>query len=283
MQRMSGALLGVWVFLAASCAGSSGSATPPATGPADTPTATAPGAIRLTGTLEAVRSRTITAPRLAGVMTPMIITSLASPGTFVQEGDLIVSFDPQEQQRIAFDRRAELVELDSQIDKKRAEQAAAESKDRTGLVASKNDIERAKLAVATNDLIAQVAAEKNLLTLEQNLARYEQLQKTFDLKREAASADLRILEIRRDRAARALTYAEQNSTRMEIRAPFPGLVVIKTTWRPGSQGPVEIVEGDEVRPGLPIIDIVDTSAMQVRARVNQADAAAVKRGMPATS
>jgi HlyD family secretion protein len=68
---------------------------------------------------------------------------------------------------------------------------------------------------------------------------------------------------------------------MEIRAPFPGLVVIKTTWRPGSQGPVEIVEGDEVRPGLPIIDIVDTSAMQVRARVNQADAATVKRGMPA--
>jgi multidrug resistance efflux pump len=45
---------------------------------------------------------------------------------------------------------------------------------------------------------------------------------------------------------------------------------------------VEIMEGDEVRPGYPIIDVVDTSAMQVRARVNQADAGLVHEGQAAT-
>lgn len=241
-----------------------------------------PGAIRLSGTLEAVRSRTISAPRLAGSYATMTITTLAKPGTRVQAGDLLLEFDPQEQQRMAFDRQAELVDLDSQIERKHADQAAEEQKDRTGLVAAENDIARAKLAVSTNALIAQVAAEKNTLTLQQGVAKLEQLQATFQLRREAAAADLRILEIRRERAARALRYAEQNATTMQVRAPFPGLVVVKTTYRPGTQGMVEILEGDDVRPGLPIIDLVDTSAMQVRARINQADAEVVKPGMPAT-
>lgn len=242
----------------------------------------ASSAIRLTGTVEAVRSRTVGVPRLAGASAAMIITTLARPGLRVQEGDVLVQFDPQEQQRIAFDRRAEVVDLDSQIEKKRAELAAAEAKDRTGLVAAENDVERSKLAVATNDLIAKVAAEKNTLTLEQNLAKLAQLKTTFALKREAAAADIRILEIRRERSARALQYAEGNATKMAIRAPFAGLVVVKRTWRPGREGQVEIVEGDEVRPGMPIIDIVDTSAMLVRAKINQADAEQVRAGMPAT-
>ncbi len=239
------------------------------------------GSIRFTGLLEAVRSRTIPAPRLAGTPTPMIITFLARPGTRVKEGERVLAFDQQEQARLANDKRAEVVDLESQIDRKKAEQVAAETKDQTGIIAAENDVERAKLAVATNDLIAKVAAEKNSLTLEQNVARLEQLRATFKLKREAAAADLQILEIRRERAQRALSYAEQNASKMEVLAPFPGLIVVKTTYKPGREGQVEIIEGDEVRPGIPVIDIVDTSTMQVRARVNQADAQSVRQGQSA--
>ena len=53
---------------------------------------------------------------------------------------------------------------------------------------------------------------------------------------------------------------------MEVLAPFPGLIVVKTTYKAGREGQVEIIEGDEVRPGLPVIDIVDTSTMHVRER-----------------
>ena len=272
----------VWIVMAAlvgACRPSGGPA-PEATSPvASTPAA---GAIRLTGNLEAIRSRTVAVPRLAGTTSAMIITTLAKPGARVEAGDVLVEFDPQEQQRLASDRRAELIDLDSQIDRKRAEQAAAEAKERTGIVAAENDIARAKLAVSTNELVARVVAEKNTLTLQQHTARLEQLQTTFKLRREAAAADLRILEIRKERAERALRYAEENATRMRILAPFPGLVVVKTMWRPGREGAVEIMEGDEVRPGYPIIDVVDTSAMQVRARVNQADAGLVRGGQAAT-
>jgi multidrug resistance efflux pump len=219
---------------------------------------------------------------MSGSYAPMTITTMAKPGTRAKANDLLLEFDPQDQLRAASDKRAELVDLDSQIERKRADQAAADEKDHTGIVAAENDIERAKLAVSTNDLIARVAAEKNTLTLQQNIAKLEQLQATAALKREAAVADMRILEIRRERSARALRYAEENSTKMQVRAPFAGLVVVKTMYKQGSQGQVEILEGDSVRPGMAIIDLVDTSAMQVRARVNQADAEIVKAGMPAT-
>jgi len=145
---------------------------------------------------------------------------------------------------------------------------------------AENDVARARLSVRTNDLIARIEAEKNTLSLEQATARLAQLQTTSALKREAAVAELQILQIRRERAERALRYAEKNAELMEIRAPFSGLVVIKTTFR--GSNIVEILEGDEVRPGIPIMDIVDTSSMAVRARVNQADAVLVKAGQPAT-
>ncbi len=228
------------------------------------------GPIRLSGTVEAVRIRAIQAPRLAGqTLGNLVITQLVSPGQHVTPGDLIVEFDRQDQLRAAFDRRAELLDLAEQISKKTADQTAARAKDETELKQAENDVERARLEMRKNELLPRVEAEKNTLALEQAEARLTQLKTTFDLKRVAAAADLRILEIRQERAQRALRYAEQNSSLMEVRAPFEGLAVIRTTFRNSSM--VEIQQGDEVRPGAAIVNIVDTSSMRVRARANQAD------------
>jgi len=54
------------------------------------------------------------------------------------------------------------------------------------------------------------------------------------------------------------------------------MVVLKATWKNGSMG--EVQEGEEVRPGLPILDVIDASAMRVRARVNQADVDRLRLG-----
>lgn len=239
------------------------------------------GPIRLHGTVEAVRSRTVIVPRLAGQTLPnLVITYLVAPGKPVKPGDLLVEFDRQEQRRIAFDRQAELSDLGEQLGRRRADQAAARARDETELKEAEHNVERAKLEMRKNELLPKVEAEKNALALDQAEARFAQLTTTFGLKRKAETADLRILEIRRERAERALKYAEQNATLMEVRAPFEGLAVIKTTFRP--TGMVEIQQGDEVRPGIPIIDIVDPSVMQVRVRVNQADLPFLKVGQVTT-
>ncbi len=130
-----------------------------------------------------------------------------------------------------------------------------------------------------NDLVARVEAEKNTLALEQAQARLAQLKETAVLKRQAAAAELRILEIQRERAERAFKYAEGNATLMRIEAPFAGLVVLKQIYQ--GSGFVDVQEGYEVRPGTAILDIVDPTTMQVRARVVQSDVAHVKPGQQA--
>jgi multidrug resistance efflux pump len=239
-----------------------------------------PGTLRIAGSVEAVKSVTIVTPRLRGPgSNSLVITRLAASGSRVREGDILVQFDPQDQVRTAQDRRAEYLEFEEQIRKKRSELAAARARDETELEQASNDVERARIEVAKNELLPRIEAEKNSLALEQSQAKLAALEKNFALKRRAADAEVRILEIRRDRARSAMEYAENNARRMTIAAPFDGLAVVKQVWKGGTMGDVQ--EGEEVRSGLPILDVVDPTRMQVRAKVNQADIGLVRVGQKA--
>ena len=128
---------------------------------------------------------------------------------------------------------------------------------------------RARLETNKNELVPRIQAEKNDLAVEQAIATLNQLKTTYALKRKAADADLQILKIRRDRAENAMRQAESNAERMAIVAPLSGMAVLRTIWK--SNNMAEVQEGEEVRAGQPIIDVVNPKAMRVRARVSQAD------------
>jgi HlyD family secretion protein len=249
--------------------------------PASSPVpATRPTAIRLAGTTEAARARTVLVPRLAGQNTPtLVITYLVKAGAAVKPGDRLVEFDRQEQQRIARDRQTELIDLDGQLLRKRSDQSMARARDETARISAAHDVDRARLDLLKNRFLSRLEAERNELALEQAIARLKQLDETFALKRKAEEADYKILEIRRNRSDRARRYAEDNAKLMEVRAGFAGVVVLKSVTRGSTQS--EIMEGDEVRPGVPLLDVIDPAAMQVRTRVNQADALFVTAGQSA--
>jgi HlyD family secretion protein len=227
-------------------------------------------AVRLSGTVEAVESTTIAAPRLSGPSSnSLVITKLVRAGSTVSPGDLVVEFDRQDQLKNALDRRAELQDLEQQIAKREAQERAARAKDDSEMSLAESAIGRARLDMSKNELLPKINAEKNGLALEQAQATLQQLKATYELKRSAAEADVRILRIRRDRAANAQRQAAGNAERMAIRAPIGGMAVVKTIWKGNSMADVQ--EGEEVRAGVPVVDIVNPNAMRVRARVNQAD------------
>jgi multidrug efflux pump subunit AcrA (membrane-fusion protein) len=226
--------------------------------------------VRLSGTVEAIQSTTISAPRLSGPnANSLVITRLVRAGASVQPGDLIVEFDRQQQLTNALDRRAELADLEQQIRKREAQERAAAAKDDTEIEVASSALSRAELEMVKNDMIPRIEAEKNTNALEQARATLAQLKATYQLKRKAAEADLQILRIRRDRAASAREMAETNAERMAIHSPIAGMAVLKTVWK--SNNMAEVQEGEEVRAGVPVVDIVNPNAMRVRARVNQAD------------
>ena len=236
--------------------------------------------IRATGTTEAVRSAATVAPRLAGQPYNLTITRLVAGGSRVRAGDVLVEFDRQDQVRSALDRRAEFLDLEQQILKKKADQEAALAADQTALTVADHDVGRARLEVEKNQFLARIDAEKNDLALEQATARLAQLRQALALKARSAAADLRILEIRRARAERAWRNAETNADVMIGRAPFDGLAMLRSTFRGNQMARVQ--EGDEIYAGTPVVDVVDPAAMRVRARINQVDGGAVRVGQPAT-
>ncbi len=127
-------------------------------------------------------------------------------------------------------------------------------------------------------MLSRVKAEINDQDLAESRVKLKALRGNYALKRAAAAAEHRILEIRRDRARAAMDHAIDNAKALTVLSPLDGLVVPKMTWK--GNGPADIQEGDEMSPGEPILQVVNQSSMQVRARINQADLPSVRVGLP---
>src|SRR5690242_6051037 len=152
--------------------------------------------VRLTGSTEAVRSRAVLAPRLEGAqLNTMVVTKLAAAGTRVRAGDLLVEFDRQAQVKDALDKKASYQDLVDQVAQKRAGEDAARAKDEDDLHQADDALQKAQLEMGKNEILSKIDAEKNQEALTEAQENLKQLQHTFDLKRQAAAADIKTLEI----------------------------------------------------------------------------------------
>lgn len=243
------------------------------TPPGETATATKENfvsVLRLAGSTEALRSRPILAPQLAGAqLDSMVVTKLAPAGAHVHKGDLLVQFDRQTQIKDALDKKAAYEDLVDQFAEKRAAEEAARAKDEDDLHEAQDALTKAQLEMGKNEILSRIDVEKNQEALAEAQETLKQLQHTFNLKREAAAADLKTLEIQRDRARATMLYAQSNADKMSILSPMDGVVVLNNIWLGSRMGQVQ--EGDQVRAGVPFMKVVDPSTMEVRIEVNQED------------
>jgi HlyD family secretion protein len=238
------------------------------------------GALRLRGTTEAVQTRAILAPLLAGQQVKTLtITKLAQGGKRVKRGDLLVEFDRQEQLRDFIDKQADYGKLVDQVLEEQAKENAARAKDETEMKQAEDNLSTAELEMQKVEIVSRIDAEKAQERLDEAKATLRQLRETFDLKRNAARAAIRILEIQRDRTRETMLHAQANADLMQINSPIDGVVVLNTIWKQGKIG--EVQEGDQIRPGVPFMQVVDPSRMEVRAAVNQEDFLGLRVGQTA--
>jgi multidrug efflux pump subunit AcrA (membrane-fusion protein) len=240
-----------------------------------------PGSLlRLKGTTEAVQSRAVLAPLLAGQsVSTLTIIRLTPAGTRVKQGDVLVEFDRQAQLRDYIDKQADYEKLVDQVAEEQAKESAARAKDETELKTAEDNLRKAELEIQKSEIVSRIDAEKNQENLDEAKATFDQLRQTFDLKRRAAQAAIRILEIQRDRTQQTMLHAQANADLMQIHSPLDGVVVLNTIWKQGTMG--EVQEGDQVRPGVPFMQVVNPTTMQVRVLANQQDFPSLQVGQPA--
>ena len=236
--------------------------------------------LRLTGLTEAVHMRTIVAPTLSGERSATLtVTRLAASGTRVHKGDLLAEFDRQAQMRNFVDKQAEYVDLADKAAQAQAKEIADRAKDETEIRQAESALSKAQLEMQKVELLSKIDAEKAEEALQEAQATLQQLRTTFDLKRQAAHAGIRLLEIQSDRAKQVMDHAQANAALMQIQSPIEGIVVLNTIWKQGKMGEVE--EGDQIRPGVSFMQVVDPSQMQVRTLVNQEDFLELRIDLPA--
>lgn len=236
--------------------------------------------LRLNGTTQASRSFVVLAPRLEGAQVgSMVVTKLAPSGAHVKSGDLLVEFDPQAQMKDYLDKKSAYDNLVSQVAQKQTDEDIARAKDDTAMQQADDELKRSQLEIQRNEVVSRIDAEKNQEAVDEAQTTLKQLKETYQLKRAAALAGIRILEIQRDRAKDAMHYALGNAAKMTVHSPMAGVVVYNTIWLGGRMGTVQ--QGDQVRPGLPFLQVVDPSRMEVRVELNQVDLLKIHPGQRA--
>jgi multidrug resistance efflux pump len=174
------------------------------------------------------------------------------------------------------DKQAQSIDQNNSVLEAQAKEASARAKDETEIKQAENNLSKTRLEMQKSELLSRIDAEKAKQDQDEAEATLKQLKETFELKRKAAQASIHILEIERDRTRETMLHAQVNAALMQIHAPIDGIVVLNTIWKQGKMG--EVQEGDQIRPGVPFMQVVDPVVMQVRVSVNQQDLLALKIG-----
>src|SRR6266849_1832307 len=234
------------------------------------------------GALRTSQSRTIIAPPIAGG-TLQIIT-LARSGAQVHTGEVVLEFDPSQQEYNLAQNRSDLAQAEQEIVKAKADAAVQTAEDQTALLKAKYAIRRAELEVSKNELVSPIDAQKNVLALDEAKRAQTQLQQDIQSHSASNQAALAISEEKRHKARLSMEQAEQNIKNMHIAAPIDGLVVIHGNrestggfFMDGMTLPDYHV-GDQVNPGSSIAEVIDISHLEVEAQIGETDRVNLKAG-----
>jgi HlyD family secretion protein len=241
--------------------------------------------VRLKGELRASRQQTLSAPAVGG--TTLRVLKMLDTGARVQEGDLLVEFDPGDQLFALEQAESELAEVEQEIRKRKADIAAQQAADGLTLLTAEFDVRRAELdARADADLIGANEYKIRQVTLEEARRRLDQVKQDRDARTVTSQASLQVLEERLTRARLSANQAREAMDNLTLTAPIDGLVSVRENRDglmmiySGMSLPTYTV-GDDVRAGRPVVDVLDVGTMEIRADVNEEERVNLRTGQGA--
>jgi len=209
----------------------------------------------------------------------LILEYLAPPGAHVKKGDRVAEFDRLNMLNRLDDFRVGLQDQENGLKTLKANIDIQKKAHRESIASAKGELDKAELDLKTIPVQSDIQAEQLKLAAEEARARYQQLLKEVKDQEASWAAEYRNAELDYKESAVEFQRAEANVEKMVFQAPIDGLVVMGTTFRGSEFDQIRV--GDEVRPGMPFMQVVDTSSMIVNATVNQVDVDSIRIGMKA--
>ena len=236
--------------------------------------------VRSNGTIQAVNALTVRVPQIYGQGGDMTLTRLIPTGAAVKEGDILAEFDRTKQVDAARDAKGKYEDLRHQVDQRKEQDHANAEKRAADLQQATADLSKAELELRKGPILSEIDRLKNQAKLEDAQAHVASLKRSGHSHDVSEAADLKILELQRDRQKLAWERALSSSEKLVVKAPIPGMVSRENSWHNDTFGPAQ--EGDQLWPGQPLLRIFDASTMEVEVSVGEPDGASLSAGSQAT-
>jgi HlyD family secretion protein len=225
------------------------------------------------GELRTTKSTQLFAPP-AGAQ--MRLLTMETTGSRVEAGQVVMSFDPSDQQNTLEEQEALLREADVEIEKDKADSAAQAAQDEVDLLTAQFDVRKAELDVSANELRSAIDARKNELTLEEKKRHLAELQDSIMSHTKTNDAAMAVSQEKRNKAKLAMDAAQRLIAQMIVRSPIDGFVAVKPNDEGvqmffGGMTSPEYRAGDMVSSGRQVAEVLDVAQMELVARIAETD------------
>jgi HlyD family secretion protein len=229
------------------------------------------------GEVKAMKSVTISAPSEAG---DLQIIKVASEGTQVKAGDVVVEFDKTKTEQDLAQYRSALKSAEAAIEQARAQARLTEEEDKTAVQKALYDVEAAKLEASKQEIVSKIEGEEAKL----KLADAEQKQRETETKQKSDKslnqATIESSEQASKKARFDVQRAERSLTQMTLRAPSDGTISLLQHWSGSNM--TSYRPGDHAWPGAAIAELPDAATLRISARVDETERGRLAPKQPVT-
>lgn len=237
--------------------------------------------IRVGGITSSIHYVNIRAPRQQGPeRRALILLELLPSGARVKKGDVLARIDGQGLKDHIDDVNATVLASVADTKKRRAEQQVDWSNLEQSLTIAASERDKWELEAAAGEIRTVIDREILKLGVEESEARYNELKKDLDFKKASQAGELRILELTTQRHIRHRDRHAYDLEKFTVESPMDGMLVRQQLWRGGEMQLVE--QGDQLRPGMLFLKVMDTDNMQIEANVNQSESNLFRIGQEAS-
>lgn len=187
--------------------------------------------VRATGVIRAVNSVTVMVPRTEGQGGNLSLATIAENGAMVSPGDSLATFDRANELKLLREAQTKFDDLARQIEEKRAEHVSNAEKRIADLQQAGADAKKAEIESRKGPVLSALEQAKNEVKVNDAREHVASLQRSNHFHDVAEEAELRVLELQRDRQQVAVQRQNRNADRLIVKAETKFCLLICIPYR----------------------------------------------------
>lgn len=226
------------------------------------------------GTVEAVKSISVTAPSISYRYGSLKIAKIVEDGEEVEKGDTIMIFDPSEIKRA-------IIQAEQQLEIAKAEYEKLKSTQQSEIEDLEADLELARISQEISKINSETAIYEPEVTKKEIKLKLESA--TISLNRAMEQIENKKIIHKEDLLQKSLTIKQLTTTLADanssmnnlfVVSPDKGITIKEENWNTNQKWAI----GDQPYSGSKIIELPDLSEMRAEVKINEVDVSKVIPG-----